>query len=233
MDRSLPHSAVPRPARLLQSICLCLCPLGTFLLWLGAGGAGGCWPCWGVLQHSRGARPRQRGAAGEGCWPLAMEPQNYNCRGRSVTHSQELGAWPAFLFCLELLIITFISLLQQISLPNMVLFIPLLKWDYIGIYPKLSDHQCVQRSSCRNVLCRTVYHGGKVANRLSGNNTGSAEDSRSSRRWGGESLLCPQQPRGPLTVRSPLHRSFHLRPVVRSPHAHLAPCRQRPLRESG
>lgn len=66
---------------------------------------------------------------------LATGAQQYKCRGPSILHSQELGTWPNFVFCLESLLTVFISVSQQTSLPNLVLFISLLKWDYTGIYP--------------------------------------------------------------------------------------------------
>lgn len=66
---------------------------------------------------------------------LAMEAPQCHCRDPSVIHSQGLGAWPAFLFYLESLIIAFIFLLQQISVPYFGFVYPPLKWDYIGIYP--------------------------------------------------------------------------------------------------
>lgn len=42
---------------------------------------------------------------------LAMAAQQHNRRDPSVIHSQDLGAWPGFLACLESLIIAFIFLL--------------------------------------------------------------------------------------------------------------------------
>lgn len=82
--------------------------------------------------------PAARGLAAQpgsraDCWVLdARAPHRRHpgpvlgslaCEGPSVTHSQGPGAWPAFLFCLESLILASTFLLQQIPLPILVLFI--------------------------------------------------------------------------------------------------------------
>lgn len=54
---------------------------------------------------------------------LSLRKPGNIAAGAPQLSSQDLGAWPGFLSCLESLITAFIFLLQQTSLPILVLFI--------------------------------------------------------------------------------------------------------------